>query len=601
MRRSSRGNAFRRYPGLAFILAAAALAVLLPTALNVPQSGPSTLAEFAPVPGKGQGASDLSDLGAASSGGLGLGSAGGRSVDVPAPLGGPEQSRSRLKRCVGKPPRQTEDPMSPPCVAFFQGNNGGATYQGVTKDQITVLVYMDPATYNVGDQVDQSPAGGQYCDVGLAANTGGPGCYSRGTEFDHKLVQMTRAFSRVFNDRYQTYGRSVRYWIYWGMVSNATAAQKRGYAEGNYERLKPFAVIDETFLSGNDEAYADAMAERGVLIFPGFESGALSGTFFRKYAPHVWAFFPDIEHWAQNYVSYVCQKVAPLRVSHTEDGRFQDGSAMQGKPRRFGFLYSNDTSFPGLQVFSDLVRDGIAKCGIQPVEEAAIIDKAGPGQDGSAAVAVTRMRGADASTLLFAGASTLTFSQASDTSKYYPEIVIAGDGEIDRNLSGRIRNQNFMKSAWVVSNQLGYYSLDEDYGYLTCREGDSNLSRAACEFAATRYRGHFMLFRTIQAAGPRLTSDTIDRGMHAIPRLSSDHHSKAACFFDPGDFTCVKDSIEEWWHPTDRPPGKTTPGCWKMTLGGQRFLPGQWPSGDHLFSNTNAPCNSFTLGGAYDQ
>ena len=47
------------------------------------------------------------------------------------------------KRCVGKPPRQTEDPLAPPCVASFAGDNFGVTYQGVTKDEISVLFYFD--------------------------------------------------------------------------------------------------------------------------------------------------------------------------------------------------------------------------------------------------------------------------------------------------------------------------------------------------------------------------------------------------------------------------------------------------------------------------
>src|SRR5437660_234977 len=29
---------------------------------------------------------------------------------------------------------QTADPLSPPCVASFSGDNGGATYQGVSRD-----------------------------------------------------------------------------------------------------------------------------------------------------------------------------------------------------------------------------------------------------------------------------------------------------------------------------------------------------------------------------------------------------------------------------------------------------------------------------------
>src|SRR5688572_11108045 len=35
--------------------------------------------------------------------------------------------KARVRRCVGNPPRQIEDPQSPPCVNYWQGNNGGST------------------------------------------------------------------------------------------------------------------------------------------------------------------------------------------------------------------------------------------------------------------------------------------------------------------------------------------------------------------------------------------------------------------------------------------------------------------------------------------
>src|SRR5256885_6473236 len=44
----------------------------------------------------------------------------------------------RVRRCIGDPPRQIEDPQSPPCVPYWSGDNGGATYKGVTRDEIRI-------------------------------------------------------------------------------------------------------------------------------------------------------------------------------------------------------------------------------------------------------------------------------------------------------------------------------------------------------------------------------------------------------------------------------------------------------------------------------
>src|SRR5579884_2613954 len=130
----------RRYPPLAAAVGALALAVFaLPSALNLPQANPGQTLEYAPVPGQS------SQSSSGNFAGLGLGSGGAASgaggLAQPGPAGTGTQPSS--KHCVGNPPRQTEDPLSPPCVAFFQGDNGGRTYTGVTATEVRVLYYLE--------------------------------------------------------------------------------------------------------------------------------------------------------------------------------------------------------------------------------------------------------------------------------------------------------------------------------------------------------------------------------------------------------------------------------------------------------------------------
>src|SRR5947209_13824433 len=102
----------RRYPPLLTVVFALTLALFaLPSALNLPLANPGQTLEYAPVPG---------DQGKAPPGGnfagLGLGtsSVGGGEIgagDALADLSG--NTTPSTKRCVGSPPRQTEDPLSP--------------------------------------------------------------------------------------------------------------------------------------------------------------------------------------------------------------------------------------------------------------------------------------------------------------------------------------------------------------------------------------------------------------------------------------------------------------------------------------------------------
>src|SRR5687767_12663723 len=139
-----RRDRLRRYPPLVWVVCALLLGLaVLPSSLNLPQSNPTQTLEFAPVPPEDDDAppsvtGNLSSLGLGSS--ASTGSAPGDGGLAPPAEGVSAVGRSpSTKRCVGRPPRQTEDPLSPPCVAHFSGDNFGATYQGVTANEITVL------------------------------------------------------------------------------------------------------------------------------------------------------------------------------------------------------------------------------------------------------------------------------------------------------------------------------------------------------------------------------------------------------------------------------------------------------------------------------
>ncbi|HEX6379761.1 MAG TPA: hypothetical protein VF180_00815, partial [Acidimicrobiia bacterium] len=156
----------RKYPPLLAMALAVLIAVaVLPSALNLPQANPTETLEYAPVPPSDDdpppppAAGNLASLGLASSPGIvsgpadtGVGTGGPGPGPGPAPDDAPPPPADILppaiktpstKRCVGKPPRQTEDPLAPPCVASFAGDNFGATYQGVSKDEIAILFYFD--------------------------------------------------------------------------------------------------------------------------------------------------------------------------------------------------------------------------------------------------------------------------------------------------------------------------------------------------------------------------------------------------------------------------------------------------------------------------
>jgi hypothetical protein len=584
----------RVFPPLLVPLAVIVAAVfVLPSALTLPRSEPSNVVEYAPVPpSHPPAASAPGDLES-----LALPSTATAPTPPPAvpllppPTGG-AGARPNQKRCVGDPPRQTEDQQSPPCVPYFDGDNFGATYRGVTADAVNVLAYFSAGQY--GNET--SPFAGTYVDVDAAPLPACPqsAAYSDPKTCDHMAVRIVRAFARYFNGRFQTYGRRVHFWVYY---SGATSSQgRRGDAAANVEKLRPFAVIDSAMLGGFNQQYEDAMAQLGALTFSS-TSGSLPAAFYEKVAPLGWGFYPDVEHWAALYASYVCQKVVPFPVR-----RFGDPSgvgAPNGRRRSLGLWYTTDPSRPAYTMFARLVKEEVAACGAHIVEEATFsrsgfsIDTDDHGTE--AAQAVARFKAKDVSTVLYMGGEEIRLSAAADAIGYYPEIVVAGDLHIDGYSVALLQNQRVWQNAWGTTFAVRVDRPQRTPAFRAYREGDPHGDDRTAAYAPVFYRDYFMLFQAIQVAGPGLVPETIDEGFHAIPEKTSRDPFTAAFFFDPGDHTAVKDAAEQWWDRTGQAPGATQTGCYRMVRGGNRSIAAAWAGADDAFRNRADPCNGYNV------
>src|SRR5581483_5996050 len=152
----------RRYPPLvAFLIALLIMIIVMPSALNLPQANPTTVLEYAPIPPEKHDnpppqSGSLSNLGLGTSSTLQTDVGGNSNVKL-SNLG--LGSNPIVKQCVQTPTgaRQTEDVYSPPCVPFFQGDNGGSTFRGVTKDEIKVVIDLDDAVITGGDKGNEDP------------------------------------------------------------------------------------------------------------------------------------------------------------------------------------------------------------------------------------------------------------------------------------------------------------------------------------------------------------------------------------------------------------------------------------------------------------
>jgi len=600
----SRGRRWSRgYPPLILLaLAVLAVVIILPSSLNLPQSNPTTVLEYAPVPPQDKNPPPLQG----NLSNLGLGTSKTLSLAAPPPpppannllqgIGG----RPNQKRCVGNPPRQTEDPSSPPCVPFFEGDNFGATYQGVGKQEVTVLVYFDAGATGLTPALETSPAPNTYVDIDKPRL---PNCppdegsgYTDPNQCDQVWVRMLKGLSRYFNSRFQTYNRHVHYWAFFASGSNTTAAQRRGDAAANVERLHPFAVLDEATFGGYNEEYDQAMNQLHVLTFDS-TPGSLPNAYYRKNAPLSYNFFPDVEHWAALYSDYVCLKVAKYPVSHY--GNPPGAGPPNGAPRKFGMWYTIDPGAPQFRQFAELVMSQVkSQCGLTGVtatysRDGYAVDSTDTGTEGAQAAA--KFQSAGVTTVLYLGGTETRFADAADAIHYYPEIIVAGNLANDNTFIGAVQNQNVWRNASMMAYHIRINRFQDSPGYRAYKEGDPSGDDSAGVVARDEYRDNFMLFQAIQIAGPRLTPESVDQGLHAIrPNLSSSPFSPAL-YFDPGDYTMVKDAMSGWWDPQGHAfnpaGGAQVAGCWRLVNNGKRYTAGHWPGGDTAFKNGTDPCD----------
>ena len=586
--RRGRGEAVRRYPPLAVIVASLLLALFaLPSALNVPLANPGQTLEYAPVPGSngqtppgGNIAGLALGSGDAGPGGGGSGGAGLGGAPL-GPLTG-SSANPRAKQCVGNPPRQTEDPLSPPCVAFFQGDNGGATYTGVTAHEVRIVFYMNSGTYYGGpdNSVGYTVPADTYVDID---NLGDPNA-------SHVLVRILRGWEHYFNLRYQTYNRAVHFFAFFADSSNSTPEKRRADASANFLALHPFAVISTIFeAASNQDVYLQAMAQKGVLDFGSYFPR--SASFFSANPGLIWSYPPSVEQLGDMYASYICTKVVPFAVSFS-------GNPGDTGPRRLGILHSTDPSRPDLAALYSYVLPRIKQCGGNVVADDTFSSTGQTAVNTEAATNIADFVRKGVTTVIWPGGLEGSHSHAAAAANYRPEWVVAGDGQTDGNGQTAVAQEpSVWAHAWVVSAAPFVPDYNQAPCYLAYRQVDDQASQSEVQSWGCRlfYDAIRQLFTGIQVAGPHLDPASIDQGFHAIPRVQLNSPLVPTCYYLSGDYSCVKDAIAEWWDPSGTPPGQSVSGCYRVTEGGRRYLAGGWRDDDvRAEQRSSDQCNSYS-------
>lgn len=559
-------------------LTAVLVFLVLPNPLRVPQNNPAAQAEYAPVPGEQDDATNANfgETGQATSGGIGAGGLGqGGPLDPPPDPGDLDPPPPRQKTCYGEYPKltQTPDPLSPPCVAYFDGDNGGTTYQGVTKDTITVVLYNDLSVK--GDMT--TPWNISQEDPSHEASVNGQQTY---------LVRTIKAMYNYFQNKYQTYNRRVHLIAVPSKSGITSECSERTADAAVIQRdHKPFAVVH---FGDGGQCFLNEMGKYNVPGF-GLNSDVPRDQFLVEEGL-VWGFFPDQETMSAWSASFICRKLEGRKA------RFAGEARLRNLERKFALIYP-ETSQRGpesAQLAGKLVKDLRARCNMKPDANGnsnfiiKTYKESGNTQANSIMIDLYRK---DVTTIIcycvpVGTEYTVTTMQSAATGlNFFPEWYWDHTSRMFRAMWNR-EYGNKAHASFGTSYHWRNDRYENQSWYKAFKEVDPS-GTPNMRFGFDIYHLFLNLYQGIQGGGPMLNPDSIKRGMFTFKYVEkgdffrpyggygSDHVNAVSTY------TFIDTGFAWWWDPTGTPPGETQPnGCLRAVRQGMRFHDGTWPEGD---------------------
>ncbi len=462
--------------------------------------------------------------------------------------------KARVRRCVGDPPRQIEDPQSPPCVNYFEGDNGGATSKGVTRDEIRVA------------------------RIFLNAN----------------VTRVNEALVRYFNRRFEFYGRQIRLMTYNHRVSNTNADVIRSNAVRVDQELKAFAALP--WPGGlYSTPYFEELARRKVIGIDGIPSERTEKEYYEPHHPYLWSFPMSLDRGQRNMGQWVCNGLANKNAAYA-------GIEFQFSQRVFAILHSREQ--PG-NVLTDpsAFTAELGRCGIKP---ARVVEFSSGADDTTMRTIMADFRKDGITTIAcFCLDLSLTFRamNGAESTAYFPEWLLAPMAGQDSGsemppgqrthafgLTSLNRPNPYSDSPW-------YWAVNEEDPTFSPQLSGQTTDLSNAITMNQHYTALLLLATGIQMAGPNLTPVTFEQGLFRTrfsnPGAGATPLYQARVGFGPGSHTMTQDLGMIWYDDTADAydsTGASSKGAFCFLGKGIRYGLGEWPVGDYRFYDRSEPC-----------
>jgi Periplasmic binding protein len=541
--------------------AVALIAVLLVVtfALRAASASPPGIAEFAPQANKPISQAPTEQTSVFGSGQNGAAVATPTPTPTPTPTSGAGAQAAptlppgaTIRPCVGNPPRQIEDPQSPPCVPYWPGkDNGGGTAPGVTHDAITVVLTN-----------------------GASNNT----------------TQITNDLVHFFNERFEFYGRKI---VLQPPVSFTDCNSARPAARQLKAKADPFAVVGSVNTSGHD-CYVDELARNGVIsVSRGGDSGTSS--WLASLAPYAWQYAMPVDTLLSQWGAWACAGLAGHPASYSTD------PTISSAKRVFGLINETSSAQGAYSITSQPLRDALASCGESLKAEARVDISSTQQETNDSRSAIQQMKAAHVSTILCLclNFNSQYVSGAASGEGYFPEWSMYDLFGLNLQVKGWWPNSDQRQSLFGVFSypaQLPYASEPVNWALADVQPGFQVTDELDLEQAEEVYWTLLVLSSGIQMAGPDLTPANFEHALQTttFPNPPSPL-AQGRVGFQGGAHNMIRDFITARWSDAapDAHPDQPN-GAWCYSHRAQRYGPGTpWPSDPDL---KQAPCYSWPPG-----
>ena len=260
---------------------------------------------------------------------------------------------------------------SPPCVQPFTGKNGGATAQGVTGNEIKVVIW-------VGDPSKDPVLAGQIIAAGASLDT-------------NTIKATWQGYIDIYNKMLELYGRKISVEFFDGTGSGADTAAAKSDAIAIAAK-KPFAVLGGPAQSTS--VFSDELAHRGVICV-GTCALAVPQRITTNNAGFIFTDGPSPEESAMLTAEFIGKQAGPGKAQYAGD------DATKNKQRVYGVAHY-DTPDGQYHAQFNTLKDGLKKYKITPKADQSFFLDPAKSQENARTI-ITKMKTAGVTTVIYTG------------------------------------------------------------------------------------------------------------------------------------------------------------------------------------------------------